>query len=380
MFTTIKCHLMERISARHADSRGARHHLTLCTFGAIGAILVGCEQTNGTAPTPAKGERVSESDRSDALEAVQVYLDQGELASAEAILAAFVEKVDNDPRAWELYGVVRLMEATIAAGAGSEEAARERFVDAYDFYLRAIDADPMNAGLHQSAGEVIDAAGDLDKAMIHYEKAMALEPANPKPPFFAAQVYLRREEPEPARRLLRRVLEIDPVQTYAYASLAVAAMQEGRHSDAIGLIEEARRLDPHDLALRVQHARLLRQAGEPMQGLEMLVSLRPGERVLPFIAEEIAAGYAALGRPADVARIWRQVFEAAPGGPQASAAALAAATAFLEAGETAEARSWLERASRTGADPARIAELRAVITESAASTGDSEAFGASTDK
>jgi len=302
---------------------------------------------------------IAEVERHTTLEAAQRYMDQGDIDSAEAILNAFVRKVDDDARAWELFGVIRLMEAAAARGNGDEAVALAMYREALVYYDRALNHDPTNATLHQSAGEIADAAGDLDAALEHYLTAMDADPTNPKPPFFAAQVHLRRDDADAAEPLIRRSLELDPDQAYGHASLAFVAMQQGDTARAIEHMHTARGLDPHDLVLRVQHARLLRESGQVVHGLELLVTLPPEERLLPYVIDELIAGYRELGRDEAIAELWEFVFRRSPRGDPLGEVALRVADAWIDAGDAATAREWIDRAVRLGASSSAVTACRA---------------------
>ncbi|MEM7228279.1 MAG: tetratricopeptide repeat protein [Planctomycetota bacterium] len=324
---------------------------TLVAIGLAGAIACDSSDQDPDTTTAAPSTIVPEAERTRSLEAVQVYLDQGDLASAEAILSRFVEKVADDARAFELYGVLRLTDAAMARANGQEQVARERFTEAYTWYERALAIRPDDGRLHQSAGEVADAAGDLENALAHYERAMELDPENAKPPFFAAQVHLRTGDPDRAIELLETVLELDPSQAYAHASMAVAAYQRGDNAAALESIRTAREIDPADVGLRVQMARLLRQTGSPRDGLELLLGLPLAEQAQLFVLEEIEIGYLAINRPADAAKVWQAIHAVDPSGRRAWFAAVRAATLHGRDGNEAAAKLWLGIAEQQGRRP-----------------------------
>ena len=54
------------------------------------------------------------------------------------------------------------------------------------------------------------AQGEIDKALVHYRKALALQPDNPRAHYNLAVGLVRKGELEPAIAQLRIALRIDP--------------------------------------------------------------------------------------------------------------------------------------------------------------------------
>ncbi len=282
-----------------------------------------------------------------ALSAAQQYLVQQELTKAQLILRKLIERAPQEYRAYELYGQVFLATGMQAGAQGDPQAATDAIVQAYQQYRRATelvrsDTEPTTAaGLHQSAGEIASIAGRLDDALNHFQRAGWLDPVNPKHALYEGQILLQQRRFAEARRALQRVLAVDPNEAYAHASLAMIALEQDDQVQAIEHIEEARRIAPNDLALRIQEARVRRLCDQPRRALELLVLLTEQERAEEAVASQIASCYRLLGQPAKAAQAWQHRYQLRP---DAWRAAARAARAHLDAKQPDEARWWYERA------------------------------------
>ncbi len=282
-----------------------------------------------------------------ALSAAQQYLVQQELTKAELILRKLIERAPQEYRAYELYGQVLLAMGMQVGAQRDPQAATDAIVQAYQQYRRATELVPSDieptvaAGLHQSAGEIASIAGRLDDALNHFQRAGRLDPVNPKHPLYEGQILLQQRRLAEARRALQRVLAVDPNEAYAHASLATIALEEDDQVQAIEHIEEARRIAPNDLTIRVQEARVRRLCDQPRRALELLVLLTEQERAEEAVASQIASCYRLLGQPAKAAQAWQHRYQLRP---DAWRAAARAAQAYLDAKQPDEARWWYERA------------------------------------
>ncbi|MHC4415926.1 MAG: tetratricopeptide repeat protein [Planctomycetota bacterium] len=297
-----------------------------------------------------------------ALAAAEQYFTRRELPQAEAILATLIEKAPREPRAHELYGRLLYVKGVEAGQRGDPRLASALIGQAYERYRMAVDSagdfDPgSGAGLEQSAGEIAVAAGRPDAALGHFQRAGRLDPINPKHALFEAQVLLQMRRLEGARSALKRVLVLDPDEAFAHASLATLALEENDHGKAIEHIEEARRIAPRTLALRIQEAKVRRLCGQPRWALELLVTLGEQPRAEEAVAHEIAECYRILGEPAKAAEAWAHRYHRRQGRATAWRAAVRAAEALLEAGRRDEAWSWYEEARRIAPEAPEVRSL-----------------------
>ncbi len=335
-----------------------------CLMGGI--VPIGCSE--GSEPSAVAGEAGASQRREHAvspqaidksLAAAEDYFGRQELASAEAILIKLIEKAPRDHRVYELFGRVLFLKGVEARARGEQENAAMLLDQAYGRYRTSVELaselDPvLAAGLHQSAGEIAVAAGRSDDALGHFQQAGRLDPTNSKHPLYAAQIVLQQERWVEARHLLDRVLTLDPDEAFAYASLAAVALHEDNQAKAIEHIEEARRIDPQTLALRIQEAKVRRRCGQPRRGLELLVMLDEKQRAEEAVAYEIAECYLLLGKPMKSAKAWEHRYRRHP---SAWLAAVRVAEALLEADRPEEARIWYEQARLAAPEAPQVRSL-----------------------
>jgi tetratricopeptide (TPR) repeat protein len=335
----------------------------------ITVSVIGCGRAQD-AESPTAATDNSGPQRSSAIEAAlaaaEQYLDGNDLASAETILVKLLEAGPANYRAHELYGRVLYLRGVHAQRAGRDEAGAELFAAAYDHYRASVEAAEaveaaVAAGLNQSAGEIASAAGLSERAVAHFQAAGRLDPASPKHPLYEAQMLIQLERTAEARRALERVLELDPDEAYAYASLAAVAMAEGNRVSALRHIREARDIAPGNLGIRIQEARLRRQCDEPRQALELLMALDERLRAREAVTAEIAACHLALGNPVEAARAWEYRYRRHPRQPTAWRAAVRAGEAHLAAGRRQDAQWWCREARLVAGDRPEIEALEQAL-------------------
>ena len=312
-----------------------------------------------TSQTPITQEAIEK-----ALAAAQDYFLKQRLTEAQLILRTLIEREPREYRAHELLGQVLLSQAMQPAEEPDARAAAQAIVEAYEEYRQATQLIPNQvdptaaAGLHQSAGEIASIAGRLDDALDHFQRAAQLDPTNPKHPLYQGQILLQKRMLPEARRALERVLIVDPNEAYAHASLAMIALEEDNEVKAIEHIAEARQIDPNDLSLRIQEARVRRLCNQPRRALELLVLLTDQERAEEVVASEIASCYRQLGQPTKAAQAWQHRYQLRP---EAWQAAAHAAEAYFAAQQRDEALWWYERARLAAPNSPQVRALEKTI-------------------
>ena len=286
--------------------RGAVRLLVTAGWLVPAVTWIGCDKDaapQGAATKSTIAEPTEPSVSRQAIEAAIVaaedYLTRNDLASARTILAKLVEEAPREHRARELYGTVLYLEGARAAQQGDHPTADALYERAYGHYRAAVEAavevEPLAAaGLHQSAGEIASVAGLREPALEHFQAAARLDPAVVKHPLYAAQMLIQLERFAEARLALERVLELDPHEPYAHASLATVALHEEDRESAVEHIREARAIDPGNIGILIQEARIRRQCGDPRRALELLLALDEQLRAEQAVAAEIAECYRAL--------------------------------------------------------------------------------------
>lgn len=313
------------------------------------ALAAACER--GPAPPTAAPSGPAAIDS--ALAAAERAIASGDAEGAAAIAARVAAQAPRDCRRMELSGRILYLRGLQAGAAGDAEEAGRLIGAAHDSYREAIACEPdPPAGLHQSAGEIAAAAGRLEGALGHFQAASGLDPANPRHPLYEAQMFLRLGRAAEAREAIARVLDLDPAQPFAHATLAAADVDGGDCAGALAHIEEARRREPRDLALRIHEASIRRRCRQARQALELLAGLDEATRAQEMVTAEIAECWRALGEPASAAAAWELRYRHDPRDPSAWRAAARAADLHREAGDGDAAR-WWQAASAAARTPAR---------------------------
>lgn len=314
---------------------------------ALCLLLIGCSKAPPppARPTPPSqaAPRVKAAPSSEAIDealaASEKLLRAAEFEAAESIASKLAARAPNEWAAHELLGRVRAARSLHADAQGrAADGARSRDA-ALTAYQRAVELRPADAALRQSLAVLLQTAGRFDDAGAQFAEASRLDPGNAQYLLFEAQSLLLRERWDEARALIAQVLELRPDEPFAYATLAEIERQSGDHDAALESIRVARRLQPASLPLRVAEARLLRLAGRPREGLELLLAGGEAEWSDPMAIEETALGWSAVGEPARAAEAWDRCLLRNPSHPTARQRA---AEAWRAAGDPVRA-SVIER-------------------------------------
>ncbi len=201
-------------------------------------------------------------------------------------------------------------------------------VEARDAYRAALELDPAFALAHRNLGQTLLALDDVDGALVHLERAAALDPRDGVVSASLANALWRAGETARAEAAERDARELAPVygvpDPVRYAVEArnrtpLACERRAREREERGEWAEARvelelliELDPDDAAARVRLARALGELGESERaGIEL-------ERVLAERPEHLAALtqlgrlLEARGEPARAAELYRRALALAP--------------------------------------------------------------------
>ena len=307
-------------------------------------LPIGCDGSDGTSSTAAA--RPDAGSMKISLEAAEQYLVAGDLVEAEAIARRMVDSAPDSLDSHELLGRVLIAWAIRLRDSGMAKAAREQWTEASEQYEQVVRLAPESSGLHQSAGEVAQMAGRGGLAVELYRRAGELDPSDPRPALYVAQLLVADGDTVAAREWIDRVLALVPEQGHALATLAVIEMEEGRWDEAKASVARAIVSQPDDLGIRTMQTRIHRRSGDPERGLELLLGLPDSSRATEAVTEEIATCWLELDRPEQAATAWERCDGAS--GPRAGFIALRAAEAWLAADRPIEAQAWIEQAELAG--------------------------------
>ncbi|MCA9291047.1 MAG: tetratricopeptide repeat protein [Phycisphaerales bacterium] len=324
--------------------------LTWSILMCVALALPGCDDAPSP-PVPPTSPTLARIDAS--LDAAQTYLDNGDTGTAAAILRTLI---DRSPEAAEAHAM--LAQVLVNAAASAPGATPASYAEAYEHAAAASRLRSGDASAARDAGSIALLAGRSAEAAAHFMEAATRDPTNPQFPLFAANVLVGLGRVDEARRLIADVIALDPDEPYGYATLGGLETDAGHHEAAIRAITTAREIDPADLALRVQEARIRRRAGEPERAIELLAGLAAADRSLSYVTAELALAYGALGDHVRAAAAWMANVRREPNSWQA---AVRVGESLLASGDRIAAKGWADRAALIAPDEPEVRALRAAI-------------------
>lgn len=209
--------------------------------------------------------------------------------------------------------------------------ASQQLEPAYQAYVKALATGQRTAQLELAAGTVASMLNRLPLAEEHLAAAQQADKSDFKAPLFLAQVQLKQDKLEDAKKNLLLAALLKPDSATPWGTLAEIALRENKISIALQHIAKARELEPHVILWRVMHARALKRENKPEQALIELIGLSLSERLEPGVLQTMAECFGMLKRPVDAAKMYSEASDANPG-----------------KGDVAlQAATWWERAERS---------------------------------
>lgn len=237
----------------------------------FGVVLVlrggGSGGGEGSARAAAEGERLSGAERAAVVEAVldgaRGALRRGRAGAAVALLEETLARLPNEGELWLLLADARF---SVGDAAG-----------AYEAMSRGIVLSDVEAGeMRFSAALYALEAGLREEARVELRMAERLEPGVAKYPLHVAMIDQRDGRVDAARAAAVRATRLDPALHQGWGILGQIALDEGRHSVALGYVGRARELAPGALVYAVLESRILRRENRPEEAAEVLLSLDEG--------------------------------------------------------------------------------------------------------
>ncbi|HWB20590.1 MAG TPA: tetratricopeptide repeat protein [Phycisphaerales bacterium] len=336
-------------------------------FALIVPLIAGCDRgRNSAAPSATSrpdqaGDAPARESIDAALNAAQQYINSSDLPKAKAILLRLVEKAPNESHAHELLGQVYGFEAAKPPENAPQADPRQLMQQAADEYAKAVELAPKSAGLAQSAGMMALSAGRTDQALKYFHTAAEIDPANPQPILFSAQVLMQKKDFAGAKSLLDDLLKRDADEPYAIASLAVIALEQNDSAKAIELAGQAREIAPDDVNIRVQEARIHRRVGNPQHAVELLAALSEEDRQKFAVADELARAFTAIGEHAKAKDALQLALLHIEPASDAWRVYVRLGETGLAAGKMDDARFWLEQAEARRPNAAEVVALRDAV-------------------
>lgn len=265
------------------------------------------------------------------LATVQRLTADGQPGAAETVLSDAVRQfpVDQD---------LRLAYADLLMS-------RQRWGEAYDQYVGAIEIGRVPAPVQFSAGMMASQTDRPELAAAHFDAAMRLDPSEPNYAMYLASAQLKLRRTAEAKASLAIAVRLAPDRAQVWGMLGQIALDENKLGMAAQHLDRARELQPNQPAWVLMRARTHKRAGETEAALELLHTLPDQNLNDPGTLSLLAECYGLLGRPGDAAS---RYMDAAEQRPDDAGVAFETALWLDRAGERAQAVRWAQRASLLG--------------------------------
>jgi tetratricopeptide (TPR) repeat protein len=220
--------------------------------------------------------------------------------------------------------------------------------EAYDHLIRTLDADDPTAEMHAIAGNLALQTDDLDAAIAHSRRAVAVDPDEPR---FTKQLAMAHDlagDDDDALRLadawVARASDLpDP-----FLLKAELLVRSDRLDDAERTLRQAlERTMPDEtqarLDLALRRAELLRRLDRPAEALVVLRRLSLEEQLTRRVADDLAATWDRLGQPRKAAVHYERIARMQPAATWAARQAAERYAALDDADKAATMRALLPR-------------------------------------
>ncbi|MFZ3584416.1 tetratricopeptide repeat protein [Loktanella sp. DJP18] len=310
-------------------------------------------------------------------------LDSGNIARAEDLVRKRLSVVPQDAIAWEVLGV------TLALGGRSSEAdaayakaveidparlsawvkwgdlaeASGNKPDAMRHWASAIEIAPTYGPAHQRLGTAHADAGDLTRAILHLEAALAADVTGTSGARTElAFVYNRADRPEDTLALFSDPATMADADARRILALGNAHAQLGAYEKALTLYQQGIRDAPQDNALLKAQGAVLVNLGQADKAVLSLAAPAEAEPVDAFANLQYAIGLLSLGRTAEAVTAAERAAGASGSADVSRQALTILARAHLATGNFSEATAATTRLTEMMPDdPAAWREHAAIL-------------------
>ena len=278
------------------------------------------------------------------LESASYLIRTTEIDKAALLLEKLLEKYPDEPSGHLLMAQVCMY--------------REQSEAALDHFEKSLALDPAQDQVHHLVGTMLARNGDEAGAERHYRDAMRLNPMEPDYPLYLGRLLLAQNELDEAQIVLLTAARLDSNKPEVYSVLAGVSEQRGKLDMAIGQITRAIELageeDRKYLAYVLQKAVYLRRDAEPRAAIELVDGLAAKYQMHPEVVRHRAAGYQMLGEHETAGRAWAALFALDQSNVTA---AVETGLCFAKAGDAEQAKQWLSIAEHVNREEPLIGAL-----------------------
>jgi len=222
---------------------------------------------------------------------------------------------------------------------------------------RALASEPEAVALHSAHAALLFAAGEAELGAEATERALALDPDEPRPLRVRCEFRASVGDWPSAREDCTRYLEARPDDAGAEFLLGIALQWLGERRAATEAYRRAASLDEHDARPRNNLAELLAEEGDLEGALAAAQEAYRLEETNPYVMDTLGALYLKKGLAERAVSLLQEARTAAP---ELGEVTLHLALAYRDTGRTSEARALLVSLQQAGAGNS---ELRGEIEE-----------------
>ncbi|MGE0404739.1 MAG: tetratricopeptide repeat protein [Candidatus Korobacteraceae bacterium] len=272
--------------------------------------------------------------------AAEDALRRGDYGSASMYAQRAANAAPQDAHLWFLLGYAARMTGNHALSVSS--------------YERGLKLQPGSVEGLSGLAQTYVRMGRAEDAKAVLLKVIAANPRRPNELVVAGELFLQSGDNERALQLLGRAESIAPSSRIELL-MAIAYQRSSQQDRAKAMLERARGRDPRNPEVLRAVAGYHREVKEYSEAVAALEQIRnPGADILG----EIGYSYELAGRPEPAAKAYGSAAQAAP---QQLNLQLAAAGAYISAGDFETATSFLDRAAAIDANHYRVHSIRGEI-------------------
>lgn len=222
---------------------------------------------------------------------------------------------------------------------------------------------PDDASVHYNLGYVYAALQRTDDAKSEYEKAIALEPNDPKmaPAYRNLGITLIPKDPAAAVDPLQHAVELQPQDTQSKWLLGTALERSGKLAPAIDQFQAAHQLDSKDVEISASLAYAFLSAGrftDAESAYRATLELNPQGATLRQAHLGLANSLVAQKKLDEAASEFGAYLAL---NPSDTSARIERASALVDLGKSDDALAELDRAAASGPESLRVLKLRSQI-------------------
>lgn len=140
--------------------------------------------------------------------------------------------------------------------------------EAKQWMEKAIALDQTSAAAHQAYAILLGQLGQPEQAMAELDRAIELEPENPRHLYLKALTYAELKQTDKTKELLVKVTQIAPLHDRAHYNLGLLLAGEEKVDQAIASIRRAEQINPEVADYPYARATLHFRKGEKMEAFE----------------------------------------------------------------------------------------------------------------